>query len=442
MPQITCLCEGINTTGYGIVAAKDRKYLVPNLLPGEEAVLELGENGFGKVIKILKSSPVRLKPRCPRYNECGGCHLQHCDYPFQLDLKTRAVRESFKNNGFDPDLVLPCIGMKEPYHYRNKVQMVLSEKDNKVMAGFYEENTHKIVNVDDCTIQDEVANAIIRTCKTLMVKHKIPPFDEKRGTGLVRHIMIKRSEKTRQVLVVLVTVQETFPGRNNFVTDLRKAHPEITSIVQNINNRQTSVVLGELERVVCGSGVIEDEMHGKTFLIAPKTFYQVNAKQTDLLYQKVLEFAKPQPEDVLVDAYSGVGTIGILFSGLVKQVLAVEINPVSVKNAIQNARINHIKNVLFTADDATKYMNQLADEGMIPDILAVDPPRNGLDPEFIDAVERVKPKKIVYISCDPNTLTRDLAKFALFGYRVKRAQPIDMFCQTFHVETVTMLSLK
>lgn len=442
MPQTSFKCIGINVMGYGIVSSLDRKYLIPNLLPEEEAVLELSETGYGKVIRLLKTAPSRVKPPCPRFNDCGGCHFQHMEYSMQLELKTRAVKESIQNNGMDPELVLPCIGMKNPYHYRNKIQMVLSEKSKKVMAGFYEENTHKIVNIDDCSIQDEVANAIIKTCKELMTKHKIKPFDEDRETGLVRHIMIKRSETSKQVLVVLVTVEENFPGRNNFVKDLRKIHPEITSIVQNINNRRTSAVLGDLERIIYGPGTIVDEMHGKKFLISARTFYQVNAKQTDILYTKAIEFAKPKKEDFVVDAYSGIGTIALIVADFVDQVYAVEVNATSVKNAIQNAKINQVKNVRFFSDDATRFMNQLAEDGKTPDILFVDPPRAGLDQEFIDAVHRVKPKKIVYISCDPNTLSRDLDKLVGFGYRLNRAQPIDMFCQTFHVETVTMLSLK
>ncbi|MDD3842497.1 MAG: 23S rRNA (uracil(1939)-C(5))-methyltransferase RlmD [Candidatus Izemoplasmatales bacterium] len=442
MSQITYKCEGINSTGNGIITANNRKHLVPNLLPNEEAEIELTENGYGKVIKIVSSSSQRVKPKCPRYTECGGCHLQHCDYQMQLDIKTKIVKDCMQNFKLDSETVLPCIGMKEPFHYRNKIQMVISEKGRKIMAGFYEENTHKIINVDDCSIQDETANAIIRSCKELMTKHKIKPFIEDKSTGLIRHIMIKRSEITKQILVILVTVTETFPGRNNFVTDLRKAHPEITSIVQNINDRKTSVVLGEYERIIYGKGTIEDEIFDKKFIISAKTFYQVNAKQTKILYQKAIELAKPNPSDIVVDAFAGVGTIGIILADSVKQVYAVEINKASVKNAILNARINQIKNIRFYEDDATHFINQIADEGIIPDILFLDPPRAGVDQEMINAIERIKPKKIVYISCDPHTLARDLQKLVSIRYTLKRVQPVDMFCQTYHVETVSLLSLK
>ncbi|MFA5035578.1 MAG: 23S rRNA (uracil(1939)-C(5))-methyltransferase RlmD [Candidatus Izemoplasmatales bacterium] len=442
MSQITAKCEGINAMGNGIIAANNRKYLIPNLLPEEIAEIELLENGYGKVIKISKSSPQRVKPKCPRYSECGGCHLQHCDYQLQLDIKTKTVQDCIRNHDLNPEVILPCIGMKEPYHYRNKIQMVISEKGRKVMAGFYEENTHKIVNVDDCSIQDEIANAIMRSCKELMTKHKIKPFIDDKGTGLVRHIMIKRSDITKQVLVIFVTVTEVFPGRNNFVTDLRRAHPEITSIVQNINDRKTSAVLGEFERIIYGPGTIEDEIFGKKFIISAKTFYQVNAKQTKILYQKAIELAKPNPDDLVVDAFAGVGTIGIILADSVKQVYAVEINKASVKNAILNARINHIKNVHFYEADATHFLTQLAEDGIVPSILFLDPPRAGLDQELITAVERIKPNKIVYISCDPHTLARDLQKLVAIKYNLKRVQPVDMFCQTYHVETVSLLSLK
>ena len=442
MSQQTMICESVNATGYGVVAGKDRKYLVSGLLPGEEAVIEIGESGIAALVRLVTASPLRVKPPCPRYADCGGCQLQHADYSFQLELKTRAVKEAFQNHGLNPELVLSCIGMKEPYHYRNKIQMVISEKGKKVMAGFYEENTHKIVNVDDCVIQDSIANGIIRTCKTLLAKHKIPPYDERRREGLLRHIMIKRSSKTGQILLILVTASEIFPGRNNFISELRRLHPEITSIVQNVNSRETSVVLGDFERVLFGPGTIEDELQGKRFLVSPRTFYQVNAEQMDLLYRKAIELAKPKSTDILVDAYCGVGTIGILFSDQVKEVYGVEINQTSIKNAIQNARLNHVRNVHFTAADAKDYLAGLAEDSFSIDILTIDPPRNGLDLGLFDVLKKIKPTKVVYISCDPNTLARDLEKMVSIGYKLKQAQPIDMFCQTFHVETVTLLSLK
>lgn len=435
-------CESMDLTGYGIIKYNSKEYHIANLLPGELAKVEVFEHGYGKVMKIIESSKDRVKAPCPIYSECGGCHLQHLDYNSQLNLKTNYVKSSFENNGLSTSTLLPCIGMKEPYHYRNKVQMVFSEKGKRIVSGFYEENTHRVINVDNCHIQDEVANKIISTCKELFVKHKIKPYMEDRGTGLIRHVLIKRSKATEEVLVVIVTVEEMFPGRNNFVTDLRRLHPEITSIVQNINGRKTSVVLGDFERIIYGKGVITDILMNKKFVISSKSFYQVNARQTEILYKKAIELAKPTETDIVLDAYSGIGTIGILMSEYVKKVISVEINPISVKNAIQNARINNIKNVRFYHDDATQFIKKLVSDETTIDIVLVDPPRAGLEPSLIDAVLELKPRKIVYISCDPTTLSRDLKLLTMQQYEIKRIQPVDMFSQTFHVETVVLLAKK
>ena len=435
-------CESMDLTGYGIIKYNGKDYHIANLLPGELAKVEVFDHGYGKVIKILESSKDRVKAPCPIYSECGGCHLQHLEYTSQLNLKTNYVKSSFETQGLSPSTLLPCIGMKDPYHYRNKVQMVFSEKGKRMLSGFYEENTHRVINVDNCHIQDEVANKIISTCKELFIKHKIKPYMEDRGIGLIRHVLVKRSKATEEVLVVLVTIEEMFPGRNNFVTDLRKLHPEITTIVQNINGRKTSVVLGDFERIIFGKGVITDVLMNKKFVISSKSFYQINARQTEILYKKAIELAKPSDTDVVLDAYSGIGTIGILMSEYVKKVISVEINPVSVKNAIQNARINNIKNVRFYHEDATQFIKNLVSDQMTIDIVLVDPPRMGLEPSFIDAMLELKPKKMVYISCDPTTLARDIKLLTANDYEIKRIQPVDMFAQTFHVETVVLLSIK
>lgn len=396
----------------------------------------------GRVERMLADPLAKAKPPCPHYQDCGGCQLQHVAYPYQLELKTEIVKEALGARGLDTSLVLSTIGAKEQYHYRSKVQMVFSEKGRKIQSGFYEENTHRIVNVDACAVHDDQSNAIIRTCKALFIKHKIPPFREDVGLGLIRHVMIKSSLATKQVLVAIVTISEVFPGRNNFVTELRQLHPEITTIVQNVNARQTSAVLGEFERIIYGPGYIEDVLLGKKFIVSAKSFYQVNPRQTEILYSKAMEFAKPKATDVIVDAYSGVGTIGIFFADKVKQVFAVEINPVSVKLAIQNARLNNIRNIRFTKDDAVTFIAGIIHDEIHIDIVVVDPPRTGLDKAFIDNVLQLKPEKIVYVSCDPLTLARDVRFLTDGGYVMKRVQPVDMFCQTFHVETVSLLSLK
>jgi 23S rRNA (uracil1939-C5)-methyltransferase len=244
------------------------------------------------------------------------------------------------------------------------------------------------------------------------------------------------------VLVVLVTKEEMFPGRNNFVKALREKHPEITSIVQNINSRATSVVLGDFERILYGSGSIKDLLLGKTFIISSKTFYQINSKQTELLYKKALELAKPKSDDVMLDAYSGVGTIGIIFSDYVKKVIAVELSKDSVKNSILNSKLNNANNIRFYQSDALQFLDKINDDHTKIDILLVDPPRSGLDKEFIDKVSKILPKKFVYLSCNPDTLARDLKMLVGYGYIINQVQPIDMFPRTSHVESVSLLSLK
>ena len=435
-------CIKLDRYGYGMILDLGKNYQVKNILPGEKAEITIFTNGFGKVEKWIKQTPTRVKAKCPKFNECGGCQVQHILYEEQLQMKTNLVKEFLNQYSLEQVLCLPCLGMKDPYFYRNKSQMVISEKGKKTMSGFYEENTHSIVNIDKCYIQDPLANEIIKTCRILMDTQKIKAYQEDRKIGLIRHILVRRSQSTNQVLVTIVTSQEMFPGRNNFVKALREKHPEITSIVQNVNSRQTSIVLGDFERVLYGTGVIQDELLGKTFLVSSKTFYQVNSKQTELLYKKALELAKPKKTDIMLDAYCGVGTIGIYFSDYVKKVYGVELNKESVKQAIQNAKFNQARNIRFYQNDVLDFMNKKKEELEHINIVLVDPPRSGLEEEFIQSVIEIKPEKVVYISCDPETLARDLKVFEKNGYHISQVQPIDIFPQTSHIESVTLLSLK
>jgi 23S rRNA (uracil1939-C5)-methyltransferase len=434
--------ESLELSGLSTAKNDQNSALIWGGLPGEDLEVNIGERNVGTIQKIVKSASSRVKPLCPHYADCGGCTIMHAAYPLQLDMKTAFVTEQLAKQGLPTAVVLPAIGMKDPFFYRTKAQMTFSEKGSKVLAGFYEENTHRIVNVDRCFIQNDQANQIVKTLKGLLVKHKIKPYLEDKETGLFRHVVIRVSESTKQILVTFVTSEEKFPGRNNVVQDLLAAHPEITTIVQNVNPRKTSVGLGAFERVLYGPGHIEDELMGLKFRIASKTFYQVNHRQTQVLYQKALELAKPKKEDVVVDAYAGVGTIGLMFASQVKEVLGVEINPASVSAAIVNSKLNGIRNVRFYKDDAIRFLTQLAEEKKHVDIVVFDPPRSGLVPGFVGALALLKPKKIVYVSCDPTSLARDIRQIVDQGYELKRVQPVDMFCHTQHVETVSLLSIK
>lgn len=428
--------EKMTPEGYAVITL-DKTYLLPNLMMGEEAFVDVTKKGI-RIEKRLSSNPDRIKAKCPIYDVCGGCQLQHISYAKQLDLKSTLVgfyleKESIKTE------VLPVIGSNLPYNYRNKIQMVFGVNKGKIVAGFYEENTHKIVNATNCDIQDEVSNEIVNTIKLLMKKHKLMPYNEDTKEGIIRHVMIKRSRKTNQVLVILVTPSNVFPGRGNLVKDLLKAHPYITSIVHNVNPKDTSFVLGDQERVLHGKGFIEDVLLNKRFQISSKTFYQVNSEQTEVLYQKVIDFLEPKKTDIILDAYSGVGTIGIILSDYVKKVLAVEINPDSVMSAKKNAQLNKVTNFETIAMDAKEYIQYLTNDKKSLDAIVVDPPRAGLDKAFVDSILQIKPKKMVYVSCNPETLARDLRQLS-GSYQIVKVQPVDMFSQTYHVETVVLLS--
>lgn len=425
--------------GYAIVEIDQKIYRLPNLMVGEKVNVDMTTQGL-EVVKRVLDSPNRAPVRCPKYDTCGGCQLMHLSYEDQLKLKQNQIIEQCEKYQLEVNVLNP-LGSAEPYNYRNKIQMTFREHKNKILAGLYEENTHKVINISDCDIQDQVANQIINTIKLLMKKHKITAYDEDKRTGIIRHVLVKRSLKTQQVLVVIVTPSNIFPGRNNLVKDLNLAHPDITSIVHNINDRKTSVVLGEDSKIITGKGYIEDILMGKRFLIGPKTFYQVNAHQTEVLYGEVLKRLKPAKNEVILDAYAGIGTIGMMLSDYVSKVLSVEINKDSVRSAVKNAELNNIKNIEFVAMDAKDYMLALVEQKIKLDAVVVDPPRSGLDLEFVKALQVLRPKKVVYVSCDPETLARDLKQLSR-SYHIGDIQPVDMFSQTYHIENCVLLTLK
>ena len=331
--------------------------------------------------------------------------------------------------------VEPIIGMENPYYYRNKVHAVFDrDRKGNIVSGTYEAKTHRVVPVENCLIEDKKSQEIIRTIRGLLKSFKIKTYDEDTGYGLFRHVLIRRGFKSGEIMVVLVLGSPILPSSNNFVKALRKEHPEITTVVLNINDRKTSMILGEREKVLYGKGFIRDELCGCTFRISPKSFYQVNPVQTEILYQKAIEFAHLTGKESVIDAYCGIGTIGLIASGHAKEVVGVELNKDAVKDAILNAKENQIRNVRFFQGDAGEFMEAMAAEGNSMDVLFMDPPRAGSDEKFMASAVKMGPEKIVYISCNPETLARDLK------YLVKKIQPVEMFAFTEHVETVVLLS--
>ena len=446
MPLVKTKIEKYNSDLKGVVTYNNKEYALDNLIINEEVELEISKDS-NKVIlkKILKESPSRVKQKCDIYNKCGGCSLLHIDYKEQLNMKTYFVENLFFETFNKYYKVNPTLGMKDPWNYRNKNQIVFRNVKggkSRIASGFYEANSHRLVEFDTCLVQDELSDKIVGIIKELMIKMRYNAFDEDRGTGLIRHVLIKRSASTKEVMVVIVTGSEIFPGCQNFVKALTSRCKDITTVIQNINNRKTSAVLGDKEKVLYGKGFITDILLGKKFKISAKSFYQINSSQCEVLYTKALELANLSKNDILFDAYSGVGTIGLIASDKVSKVISVEFVKDAVSDAIQNAKMNNIKNVHFFCDDASNFMKNMAVKKEKVDVLIMDPPRKGSDERFLNATIKLSPKKIIYISCDPRTQVIDLKHLLSNGYQITAIQPVDMFPHTSHIENIVCLIRK
>ena len=377
---------------------------------------------------------------CPVVDKCGGCSWINKPYVEQLKNKEKQLKELLapfcKVEGVIP--------MEHPEHYRNKVHAVFGEnRYHDAISGIYEQKSHRIVPVDSCLIENAKADEIIVSIRGLLKSFHIRPYNEDTGYGLLRHVLIRTGHVTGQIMVVLVLASPILPSKNNFVKALLKLHPEITTVVINVNNRNTSMVLGDKEHVIYGKGYIEDELCGKRFRISPRSFYQVNPVQTEKLYGAALKFANPGPNDVIWDLYCGIGTISLFMAKKAKQVYGVEIVPQAIDDAKRNAAINDIHNAEFYVGKAEEVLPQTYErEHIHADIIVVDPPRKGCDESLLACITQMQPKRVVYVSCDPATLARDLRYLEERDYKVKEVQCVDMFGHSVHVETVCLLSRK
>lgn len=374
---------------------------------------------------------------CPVAHKCGGCDWIGKPYEWQLTEKKKAAAKLL-----EPFCKLDgIIGMEEPFYYRNKVHAVFDrDKKGNVISGIYEKNSHRVVSVEHCYIEDRKSGEIIQTIRSLCKSFKIKTYDEDTGYGLLRHVLVRSGYHTGEYMVVLVLGSPIMPSKNNFVKALREKHPEITTVVVNVNDKKTSMILGEKEQVIYGKGYIEDILCQKTFRISPKSFYQVNPMQTEKLYGKAIEYAGLTGTETVVDAYCGTGTIGIIMADHAKEVIGVELNADAVKDARINAKRNQCKNISFYEKDAGEFLVQMAEQNAKADVVVMDPPRAGSDEAFMSSVVKMQPKRVVYVSCNPLTLVRDLKYFTKHGYRVKKAHAVDMFAQTSeHTELVTLL---
>ena len=377
--------------------------------------------------------------KCSVSKKCGSCQYQGVPYKEQLAAKQKRMKKllgKFAN-------VKPIIGMDDPFYYRNKVHAVFDrDKKGNIICGTYEAKTHKVVPIEECMIEDKISQEIIRTIRDMLKSFRIKTYDEDTGYGLLRHVLVRRGFFTDEIMVVIVIGSPIFPSKNNFEKALRKKYPQITTVVLNVNDKKTSMVLGERDIVIYGKGYIRDTLCGCTFRISPQSFYQVNPVQTEILYKTAIEYAGLGRKETVIDAYCGIGTIGLVAAKRAKNVIGVELNPDAVRDARINAKENKITNARFYQGDAGEFMENMAENGEHADVVFMDPPRTGSDKKFMSSVIKLNPSRIVYISCGPETLARDLEYLTKHGYDVRKIQPVDMFSFTDHCENICLLTKK
>ena len=434
------------------IAKIDNKYpiFIEGALKGEKVkvrIVKVNKNfAYGKLMEVLEASEERVNPPCAIYKRCGGCKLQHASYKAQLDFKWDRVKDCVSKIGkLDPSIVKYPLGMENPWRYRNKVQLPIGLINGEVKIGFFAPRSHDIIDMESCLIQDEIGDKVVKLTREWIEKFNIRPYnvdgeyDEK---GIVRHIMIRRGFTTNEVMVVLVTNGEKLPHKEEFVDLMVKNIPGIKSVIQNINLKKTNVILGLESKTLWGEDTISDYIGDFRFNISPLSFFQVNPTQTEVLYGKALEYANLTGNEEVFDAYCGTGTITLFLSQKAKKVYGVEIIPQAIDNAWINAKENKVENVEFFVGESEVVIPDLINKGVKADVVVVDPPRKGCDKKLLDAITNINAKKIVYVSCDPSTLGRDLKVLEENGYKTLEVQPVDMFPNTAHIENVALLIKK
>lgn len=442
--------ESLGYEGEGVAKIDRYPIFIPGALKGETVKIKITKAkkkyAYGKLIEIIDKSSYRKEHKCIYYNKCGGCTLMHSTYEGQLDFKFNRVKDCIKKiAGLNDSIVKYPLGMKEEYRYRNKVQLPVGLVDGKIAIGFYSEKTHEIVDIDSCMLQDEVSDKIISIVKGWMEEYSIVPakkdgvfFEE----GIIRHVVIRKAFKTEEIMVVLVTTNKEIPHIKELVNRLKKDIIGLKSVIQNINAIDTNLVLGENCITLWGEDYISDYIGEYKFNISPLSFFQVNPVQTEVLYNKALEYAGLTGNEVVFDAYCGTGTITLFLSQKAKKVYGVEVIEQAIKNAEANAKKNSISNSQFFVGKSEEVIPKLIKSGIKPDVIVVDPPRKGCDIKLLNAIGEAKPKRVVYVSCDPSTLARDLKHLEISGYKTVEVQPVDMFPMTKHIETVVKLIRK
>lgn len=433
--------------GMGVAKIDGYPLFIENALPGERVevlVVKVGNKfGYGKVEKWLTESPDRQPLKDNRLLRTGIAPLAHLNYEQQLLFKQKQVENVMSKIAKMPEVdILPTIPMENPVGYRNKAQIPVRRMDGRLATGFYKKNSHELVEIEDYYIQDPAIDEAIKRVRDILQRFQVRGYNEAKNEGQIRHIIIRRGHYSHEMMVVLVTRKEKFFKGKEIASIIHEELPEVVSVIQNINEEKTNVILGDKEKVLYGRSYIEDQLLGKTYRISSKSFYQVNTEQTEKLYQTAIEFAALQKEDTVIDAYSGIGTIGLSLADKVKEVYGMELVPEAIEDAQFNALTNKIENAHYEVGKAETVMKKWQDKGVKPSVIVVDPPRKGLDARFIASAIDMEPAKLVYISCNPATFARDAKLFAESGYEVKKVQPVDLFPQTHHVELVALLAPK
>jgi 23S rRNA (uracil1939-C5)-methyltransferase len=443
---IEVIFEDLTHDGAGVAKVEGYPLFVPNGLPGEKAkikVIKVNKGyGFGRLMEITEDSPYRVEPECPIYKECGGCQLQHMSYEGQLKAKEKQVSDVLQRIGkLENVKVHPVIGMENPWRYRNKAQVPIGENEGGLIGGFYQQRSHQIIDMKACIIQQEKNDEVVKKVKEICNINGVRAYDEQKHKGELRHIMARYGLKSGEVMVVLVTRTNELTGKKKIIEEIVKTIPGVKSIVQNINSKKTNVIFGDETKVLWGEEIIYDSIGDIKFAISAKSFYQVNPDQTKVLYDKALEYADLTGEENVIDAYCGIGTISLFLAQKARKVYGVEIVPEAIEDAKKNAELNGISNVEFAVGEAETVIPEWYENGVVADVLVVDPPRKGCDDKLLQTIINMKPKKVVYVSCNPATLARDLRVLEDGGYQTVEVQPVDMFPQTMHVECVAQLIL-
>lgn len=441
---LTAAFEDLTSEGLGVAKVDGYPLFVVDGLPGETAtikVTKLGKSyGFARIVERLTTSEDRIPTTDVLGTRVGTMPLQHMRYSAQLAFKQNMVVQDLKRIAKLPNIkVHETIGMSNPWGYRNKAQIPVRGKDGKLVTGFFRKGTHELIPMENFHIQDPKIDEAIIKVRDILQEYGIKPYDERKNIGNIRHIMVRRGYYTGEMMIVLVTRTAKLFPLSKIIPDIREALPEVVSIVQNVNPRRTNVILGEENIVLYGEDVYHDTLLGHTFAISSKSFYQINPKQTEELYSLALEAAKLTGKETVVDAYCGIGTISLALADKAEHVFAMEIVPDAIEMAKRNAEENNISNVTFEVGAAEELLPQWAEKGVKADVILVDPPRKGLEPSFIDAAVEMNPDRIVYVSCNPSTLARDLALFDEKGFKATEVTPVDLFPQTLHVECVVAL---